>query len=179
MKDTLEQWRPVVGYEGLYEVSDLGRVRSLDRFVSHRYGGQQLKRGKVLAPCCHRHGYPKVGLWKNGAQKVPCVHVLVAAAFLGPCPAGMEVLHGKNGCKDCHLSNLRYGTHKQNGQDMLRDGTAQTGTKQHASKLTEEDVREIRESTEPGVTLARRYGVGTAQVSRIRNGRNWAWLDAG
>ncbi len=178
MQSNVERWLPVVGYEGLYEVSDLGRVRSLDRFVSHRYGGVQLKKGKVLAPCFHRHGYPKVGLWKDGVQTVPCVHVLVAAAFLGPCPAGMEVLHGKAGSRDCRLSNLRYGSHEENQQDMLRDGTAQTGTKAHSSKLTEEDVRAIRRSNETGVALRRRYGISSAQVSRVRTGKNWAWLDA-
>ena len=171
-----EVWLPVVGYEGLYEVSDWGRVKSLDRFVRSRHGGQQLRRGMVLALTYHRHGYPKVGLWKNGVQKVPCVHCLVAAAFLGPCPPGMEVLHGKSGSKDCRLGNLRYGTHKENGQDMLRDGTAQIGEKQHASRLTDEVVRGIRSSSEAGVAMARRYGISPSQVSRIRTGKNWAWL---
>lgn len=139
--------------------------------------GHRIK-GKLLSGAPDPYGYLKVGLWRNNAQHSARIHVLVAAAFLGPRPLNLVVCHGTGGHLDNRPKNLSYGTRKENAQDMLRDGTAQTGAKMHMTKLTEEDVREIRKSSEPGVTLARRYGVGTAQVSRIRNKRNWAWLDA-
>jgi hypothetical protein len=170
-----EVWRPVVGYEGLYSVSDQGRVRSEDRVVRH---GHQLK-GRPLSAAPDSYGYLKVAVWKNNVQRSVRIHSLVADAFLGPQPPKLVVCHGTGGHLDNSLGNLSYGSRKKNAQDMLRDGTALTGTKAPMAKLTEKDVREIRGSSESGVALARRYGVATAQISRIRTRKNWAWLDAG
>jgi hypothetical protein len=90
-----ERWLPVVGYEGRYEVSDFGNVRSLDRLAPHgRHPGfMQRKSGKLLKLGYHQ-GRPRVGLPDaQGKIRMRPVHKLVAAAFLGPCPPGMFVLH--------------------------------------------------------------------------------------
>jgi HNH endonuclease/NUMOD4 motif len=113
----MERWLPVVGFEGLYEVSDQGRVRSLDRIVSVQ-GRQGLMsrryRGRVLALGPHVGGYEVVHLYNGGRQRATVLHILVAEAFLGPRPPDAEVLHIDGNPKNCAVDNLRYGTKIEN-----------------------------------------------------------------
>jgi hypothetical protein len=118
-----EQWRDVVGYEGLYQVSDLGRVRSVDRVVAGGHGEPKKLKGKLKRLSSNRHGYLLVATSKEGIEKTLVVHRLVAAAWLGPCPDGCEVLHGEAGKADNSVANLSYGIHAQNCLDMRRDRT--------------------------------------------------------
>lgn len=111
---TPEEWRWVVDYEGIYQVSSHGRVYSLPRARS---------RGGLLKQSPNgRGGRLEVNLTKNGAQKVRRVHRLVAEAFHGPRPEGMETCHRDGDVTNNHASNLYYGTHKQNMEDMIRHG---------------------------------------------------------
>ncbi len=120
----MERWREVAGYEGLYEVSDLGHVRSVDRVVRHHRGGPKNLVGKVLRPGPNdRYGHLGVVLCKEGNQRSVAVHRIVMAAWVGPCPEGQEVRHGPNGVADNSISNLCYGTRSQNNLDKRRDGT--------------------------------------------------------
>lgn len=100
-----ECWKPVVGFEGIYEVSDLGNVRSLN----YNHTGKV----KLLSPSINK-GYYQVGLYKNGKQKHFSVHTLVITAFRGPIPAGMQVNHLNENKLDNRLSNLEVVTAKQN-----------------------------------------------------------------
>lgn len=118
-----EQWLPVVGYEGSYEVSDLGRVRSLDRVTIRKNGSPLTVRGRVLRPCRDPYGYYQVNLCAGTEQHISRVHRLVAAAFIGPCPAGAEVRHGPGGFLDNRVVNLCYGSRRDNALDKRRDGT--------------------------------------------------------
>lgn len=116
---TDEEWRPVVGYEGYYEVSDLGRVRSVDR-VSNI--GRRLK-GKAMKQTAGSHGYLSVSLSREGVVKVRTVHSLVLEAFVGARPEGMEGCHGPNGVGDNRLSQLRWDSRRENALDRVRHGT--------------------------------------------------------
>ncbi len=119
-----ERWKWVVGYVGFYEVSDQGRVRSVDRAVRHYRGGPKRLKGKVMKGIPFgRCGHLEVPLCKSGVQRTVRVHRLVALAWIGPCPKGMEVCHGDNGSADNSVGNLSYDTHSANGLDMRRDGT--------------------------------------------------------
>lgn len=125
-------WVPVKGYEGLYEVSSSGHVRSLDRWQywkpsrRHPEGHYQHRPGRQLKPV--RSGpYLYVNLLKDGTRTPVRIHVLVAAAFLGPRPAGHVVRHGPAGQQDNHAGNLSYGTYAENRADMIRDGTSRKG----------------------------------------------------
>lgn len=100
-------WRPVIGYEGRYEVSHLGRVRSLLR----AHLGQP---PRLLAPTPDDHGYPKVTLSKDSRRKCCHVHNLVAAAFIGPRPAGHIVHHKDDRPDNPRASNLTYVTYSKN-----------------------------------------------------------------
>lgn len=120
----MEEWRPVPGYEGLYEVSSLGSVRSLPRIV--RRGEQEVNTpGKVLKQATMKQGHASLNLCRDGVPKGVLVHRLVALAFLGDPPPGKDlVLHGPNGVSDNSVANLRWGNHKENTGDAIRDGTA-------------------------------------------------------
>ena len=113
-----ESWQPVPGYEGLYEVSDLGRVRSLDRLVvrKNRWGSRathQLK-GRVLRPGPGGSNRLQVNLSKENVSWVVPVHKLVALAFIGPRPEGLDIDHINGDFRDNRLDNLEYVTHQEN-----------------------------------------------------------------
>src|SRR5258708_1594768 len=134
-----ERWLPVPGYEGLYEVSDLGRVRSIAH--STRAG---MRGGQMLKPQFNSRGYHHVGLRRDGKKAALRLNRLVLAAFAGPCPPGEVARHGPGGKLDNRLTNLSYGTQRENIHDKIRDGTAQAGERNTAAKLTGPDVIEIR-----------------------------------
>ncbi|QRP48975.1 NUMOD4 motif-containing HNH endonuclease [Amycolatopsis sp. FDAARGOS 1241] len=121
----LETWKPVPGYEGQYEVSDIGRVRSLDR-VDPR--GQRRK-GQVSRPGIDSRGYRVVALSKNGVKTRFSVHRLVALAFHGSAPEGKPNACHKDGdsLNNC-AENLYWGSQFENMQDRLRHGTYSNGT---------------------------------------------------
>lgn len=130
-----ETWLPVIDYEGLYLVSDFGRVRSLPRNTTS---------GRIMKLPPDKHGYPWVTLTKNGKQKRRAVHQLVAEAFIGPCPEGQEVRHKDGDPANARADNLCYGTHGENMMDAVRHGTHPTGSVTHCPQdheYTEENTR--------------------------------------
>lgn len=123
---TEERWLPVPGHEGAYEVSDMGRVRSVGRRVRlFTRWGTEATRGvppRLLRPGrMTKSGHVSVAIGKHNSQ---CVHTLVLLAFVGPRPAGMEARHLNGNASDNRLENLRYGTRAENVQDMVRHGVA-------------------------------------------------------
>lgn len=118
-----ERWLSVPGWEGFYEVSDLGRVRSVDREVVGKRGLVRF-RGRVLKPIISPRGYPRVVLSRPGTKRWHTdVHLLVMRAFVGPPPVGMEVLHKDGGVPgDVRLESLRYGTRSENIRQMWAEG---------------------------------------------------------
>ncbi len=178
-----EEWRPVPGYEGAYEVSDWGQVRSLARVLEYPQGFSKSVPPRILKVGLASNGYPTVSLWRNNRGRTHCVHVAVAAAFLGPCPEGLEVLHGSSDRTDNRASNLRYGTRKENCADQLRDGTHIRGARHGSAKLNEAQVRLARriyalQDRPKGLItdLANAWGVGFGAVHSAATGKTWAWL---
>lgn len=122
-----ETWRPIPGYEGAYEVSDRGRVRSLDRITDR---GRRWK-GRLMTPCALQNGYLIVTLWREGKQRSPLVHRLVLTAFVGQPTEGTEGRHlDGNRCNNV-LSNLSWGTHSENQYDQILHGTHLNASKTH------------------------------------------------
>ena len=164
-----EVWRPVVGWEGLYEASSLGRVRSLPRERNGRaYGGRLLT--AVLNP---RYYVVRLQDSGTGRSRSESVHALVAAAFLGPRPKGMVVRHGRGGRLDNSIANLSYGTQQENIYDKRRDGTWQSGDTAARRILISSEVIEIYQSSETSPALAARYGVSETTIRKIWAGKNW------
>jgi hypothetical protein len=118
-----EHWLPVVGYTGYYEVSDQGRVRSLDRWIHDRAGGSRFRHGRIMLLGPDGQGYLSVNISKLGISYLKKVHDLVLRAFIGPPAVGMIGLHGPLGKLINSLDNLSWGTHSQNMFDRQRDGT--------------------------------------------------------
>jgi hypothetical protein len=169
-----EVWRPVPDWEGLYEASSLGNVRSLPRQRNGRtYAGRLLK--PTLNP-----RYLVVGISDatTGRRKSTPVHVLVAAAFLGPRPKGVVVRHGPGGHLDNSIANLSYGTQQENIYDKHRDGTRQLGERCGRAKLTSSQVMKIRTlaSSVPLRSLARQFQVSQRTIQWIVRRRTWAHL---
>ena len=170
-----ELWQPVAGWEGLYEVSDQGNVRSVDRPV-RCVGGSRIYPGSVLNGTPDKDGYRRVCLSRKNRKSYLHVHRLVLMTFIGPCPKGFEACH-RNGLQDDNrLQNLKWDTHKANCWDKVKHGTAQRGERGPSAKLTAQDVREIRLLLEEGVTqkvIALKFGVTQVAISRIKVGKSW------
>ena len=108
-------WLPVPEWEGYYEVSDDGQVRSLDRVVNGR-----LRRGRLLSTKPSVVGYPRVALTRGSKPTHTYVHTLVLAAFAGPRPDGMEACHGDGDRTNNTASNLRWDTRAENAKDRIK-----------------------------------------------------------
>ena len=121
-----ENWKPVVGWEGLYEVSDHGNVRSLDREVpSRNQNGPFVKKlkGRELKLKVNTSGHLRVDLCRDSQVSAREVHRLVLEAFRGTCPPGHECCHWDGNPQNNHLSNLRWGTSSENKMDNIRNNT--------------------------------------------------------
>lgn len=118
-----ERWLPIVGYEGDYSVSDQGRVRSEAGVVVRSNGRPCTRKSKILHQTAHyKSGHMRVTLHRRGTQETAEVHRLVLAAFIGPCPLGLESLHWDDIPSNNALTNLRYGTRSENKLDLVRNG---------------------------------------------------------
>lgn len=169
-----ELWKPVLGYEGRYEVSSAGQVRSLTRHgYWNRRGGVCV--GVVLERFTDNTGYWYVNL-SNGRAKKRAVHLLVLEAFVGKCPEGMEACHGDGNRKNAALFNLRWDTRKANAADKERHGTVPRGERSPCAKITEAIAREILSSSESSIALGRRLGIASSTVRAVRLGQNWKHL---
>ena len=116
-----ERWAAVPGYEGWYEVSDLGRVRSVTRTVRTSRGVRTYQ-GRILKRWVNARGYASVTLAKRGECKDWFVHRLVLQAFVGEAPAGTECCHGNDIRDDNRLVNLRWDTHLANVREAVERG---------------------------------------------------------
>ncbi|PIB80533.1 hypothetical protein CQY23_03060 [Mycobacterium celatum] len=115
-----DRWLPVVGYEGFYEVSSDGRVRSLKR------------RFRILKQAVHpRGGYRQVTLAKNGHHRTHKVHRLVLEAFVGRCPPGFVGCHNDGDTSNNRADNLRWDSPSANNFDLVRHGTHANANKTH------------------------------------------------
>lgn len=161
-----EEWRAVVGYEGRYEVSSLGRVRSLVR-----------RKVRIMTPTPRASGYLGVTLRNHPAPVVTrTVHTLVLNAFRGPKPTPEhQSAHDDGVGTNNRLTNLFWKTPAENSADRERHGTWVRGERQHLSKLTAAQVLEIRRRApnERYVDLAAEFGVVKQNISQIVNRRTW------
>jgi hypothetical protein len=156
----MENWINVVDFEGIYEVSNYGNIRSTKT--------KQLKKITFDA-----HNRPYLGLWKNNKQKIVRPHKLVLEAFVGKAPQGMECCHNDGNQQNNRLENLRWDTPKNNHADKLKHGTSNTGERCNWAKLTKAQVIAIRADTRTQKEIAAEYGVQQSQISRIKNGVRW------
>lgn len=117
-----ERWAAIQGWNGYYEVSDLGRVRSLTRVIPHPYSGYMTISGRILKDSADRKGYRNVDLRRSGVREHSKVHRLVAKAFVPGEAPGLEVCHGNSIRDDNRAVNLRWDTHAANMRDTIDHG---------------------------------------------------------
>ncbi|WP_145201354.1 NUMOD4 domain-containing protein [Sphingobium sp. B2] len=172
MSDVREVWLPVPDYEGLYEVSNLGRIRR-DLEAPARSLGVP---GKCIAPVLTGR-YLIVSLSNRGVVKTCRLHRLVLTAFCGAEPfEGAQACHNDGDPENCALSNLRWGTGVDNQHDRIRHGTDIRGADVFGAKLDDDRVTQIRRRLEKGEvsrTIAEDYGVSVSTISLIRRNRIW------
>ena len=179
MKSTIElaQWKAIPSFPG-YEVSDCGQVRRGERLLSQSFNVS---------------GYPRVTLSLLGKSKTRVVHALVAEAFLGARPQGMQICHNDGVKTNNNVSNLRFATPKDNEADKVAHGTRATGARNGShtkpyrrpigsshgmAKIDEATVKEIKSDlasmpNRSGAVIAKKYGVSIHTVSLIRIGKIW------
>jgi hypothetical protein len=135
-----EIWKDVVGWEGWYEISSEGRIRSVSRTVNtKKENGSRIEIGKILKPWKTPKGYLQIGLVKNNCEKRYSLHRLVAIAF-HPNPENKPQVNHKNGIKtDCRAINLEWTTAKENIRHSIESGLSNK-----RQKLTNEQILEIR-----------------------------------
>ena len=175
------KWRDVVGYEGRYQVSERGRVRSL--VCGGRYGYLKRKVPKAMKGHVRKaDGYEYVSLRKDGALKVRSVHRVVLEAFSGPCPAGHTGSHLNGVSADNRLGNLQWEPHSANVLRKNEHGTMfrPQGELSGTAKLTEEEAQEVKVLCRTGLLsagkIAAHYRVSATEVGRIATGERWGHL---
>jgi hypothetical protein len=170
-----ETWADIPEFEGLYQASDMGRIRSLDRMVTCSTGAIMPIKGTLLKQGISSNGYYHVSLCNGGKMHTKRVHRLVMAAFVGPCPDGCEVLHLNGIRTDNKLDNLKYGSHTCNMAFMAEHGTAQYGENNSFAKFTNAQVKEIRRVWSMGgitiAALAREYNVSRPTIHGVINNK--------
>lgn len=167
----MERWQPVVGYEGVYEVSNLGRVRSLDRTV-RRGAATYFRAGVLLTPKRQTTGHLWVGLCSRGRKTAHRIHALVLAAFTGPRPKGMEIRHLDGDAKNNALTNLVYGTSSENKHDAYAHGALKSGEASHFARLSNAEVQSLRSlrGSLSSRAAAERFGLNAGYVRAIWRG---------
>jgi hypothetical protein len=164
----IEEWRPVPGFED-YEISETGKLRRVTCARGARVG--RIIKARI------DNGYPRYQLRRDGRTHRLYAHQLVATAFHGECPAGLEVAHGNGIRTDNCASNLSWKTHKDNMSDTLRHGTATIGSRHPKSHITENDVKEIdrlHDETKMSLSsIGRLFGLSYQEVWCITSRYYW------
>ena len=180
----MEEWRAIKGYEGLYEVSNFGRIKALTRRVDsgkcHRTFEEH-----ILKSALDPKGYYRCALSVNGRSKTFKVHRLVAEAFLENPDNKAQVNHIDGIKTNNHVSNLEWCTRTENMRHSWLIGLRRAnGEYNSASKLTYNDVCYIRSHYIPRdpeygtVALGKKFGVHRKTISRIITGKYWKEGDA-
>lgn len=168
-----EEWRDIPGHKGLYQVSSLGNVRSVDRPVRCISGGVEttrIARGKILKPSPLPTGHLTIHL---GRKCTTTVHIVVAAAFIGQRPDGHDVAHLNGDPADNRPANLAYVTRTENNRHVVGHGRR---------PLTVEQVNYIRQRTKDGATtelrdeLAMELGTNRRHISKVIRGESYAYV---
>ena len=172
----MEHWKPIPSFEGLYEISEFGTIKSLARKETTKAGWSRIKNEKTLKPYKCKDDRLYVDLCVNYKKTRSSVHRLVLLAFVGPCPEGMEACHNDGNHRNNHYSNLRWDTHKNNLDDKYKHGTHICGENHKLSKLKEDDVRKIRDMATKKVSvtkIAETFNVSRRLIRKILTGLAW------
>lgn len=175
-----EVWKDIVGYEGLYQVSNLGQVRSLDREVKH---GDRFRndKGKILVGSVTPEGYPQVTLCRENKKRHIKIHRIVATTFMDKPDETYVVNHKDGNKKNNFLCNLEWVSYSRNVKHALEhELSLQRGQTHDSAKLKDIDIptiKKLRNEYNLNLkTIALVYGVHRVTIGDIINGRTWAHI---
>ena len=177
----------IPGYEGYYQVSNYGNVRSLDRVIKEKTGKTQTLKGRILKQRINPGGYHYIELGKNGTKATFAVHQLVAQAFI-PNPDSKPTVNHIDGNKlNNSVANLEWSTYSENLKHAYKTGLRRTvkfsevGSKNYKRKLKPEQVIEIKRLLAAGSLthkeIATKFSVARSTVTEIKSGRRWKHLN--
>lgn len=181
----LENWKAVVGYEGLYEVSDLGRVRRLKILVRGGWGANgRLLKTRLRKPVLDPKGYLRMVLHTlpdaQGVrrQSANFVHRLVALAFIGPFPAGKRDINHKDFNRTNNsVSNLEWVSPAENIEHSARAGRFWAENAPKQSRFTVEQIKAVKELLVAGdksrAEISEITGVGVSTITSVTTGKSW------
>lgn len=185
-----EVWKDIPGCEGYYRISSEGRIRSISRNVLRYRNGKPhpfYVNGKSLRGYKTKSGHICIGLGalcKRGRKSrrgvTLWVHRLVALAFIGPCPPGLQCCHNDGNPSNNWIGNLRWDTGKSNSDDSKKHGALLIGSKHPMAKMTEQGVLNLREMRKDrGLSygkLSRYFGISIMTVHDIVVRKIWRHL---
>lgn len=180
VSDMPEEWRPVVGFEGLYSVSSYGRIRSEARTTSYLSSrGTLIHRGvptRILSPGT-ANGYEFVQLWRDGEPIRQSAHCAVLRAFVGEAPSpAHQGAHGDGNSRNNKVGNLRWATGVENQADRVLHGTANRGQRHGMAKLSPSQVLAIRADARVQSAVAATFNVSRSTVQLVKARKVWSWL---
>lgn len=174
-----EVWAPIAGYEGFYEVSSHGRVRSVERTIEFVTAGGSVQRRRgpsvIRRPRANASGYLFVSLCRDGKSQITSVAQIVAETFIGPRPPRHDICHNDGNSANNGVLNLRYDTRRGNCRDKRAHGTENIGERNPRARLTAAQVDAIRNArrSESARVLGAEYGVSAGHIKNIRCDRCW------
>ncbi len=176
--NNFEIWQDIKGFELAYQISNLGNIKSLNRYVNGRYGNKILIEGKILQPQINKQtGYKVISLWKKNVLKTCTIHRLVALHFIPNPENKPQVNHIKGNKLDCRWFMLEWCTNKENCLHAKKFGLLNIakGEKAGKSKLSETQVLEIRKqpSTKTLRELGKIYNVSKTNIEQILKRKSW------
>lgn len=177
-----EIWKPVKNYEGFYEVSNFGKVRSLDRVFPTKKGVVKCTKGKVMNLTLKDNGYKTVMLSVGGESKRFHVHRLVSEAFIYN-SSRKPIVNHKNGIKaDNNVKNLEWVTHRENVEHALKNNLTPVGMQCKYSKLTDEKILAIKRlyRLNPNfskIKIAKKLKISDSTVHKIIRNKRWKHIN--
>lgn len=171
-----ENWKEIAGYEGKYEVSNFGRVRSMPRIDTT---GRHLPMRVQKLVIFNTNGHLRAALSWACKTKRESVHRLVLQTFLGPCPAGMQACHNDGNPKNNRIDNLRWDTPKANQFDRVKHETSNCGERGSCAKLKKDDVYRMRDMRICGAAyqeIATWFGVSLTTAHRAVTRQSWTFI---
>lgn len=182
----MEIWKSIPGFEGYYEASTFGNIRSLDRYceLDGRWGRYtRFKPGKMMTPKFDGRGlYLMIVLSKDGVTKKYLVHRLIAMTFVDNPNNLPEVNHIDENKTNNRPENLEWCDHKYNNNYGSK-ATSSRGQKNSQNKFSEDMIKEIKRLYKHGdpefgtMGLSKKFGISAPHISAIIHGKRWGWLD--
>lgn len=179
-----ELWKDAVDYEGFYQISDRGKVKSIARVVMRKDGKPYTVKERIITPYVDRYGYLRIELNKRGVAKKHYVHRLVGQAFIPNPDNKPQINHIDTNKKNNTVNNLDWVTLQENRDHAVANGLQpdQRGKNNPNIKLTKKDVlltRKLKKAGKTHTEISKIVGTSVSNVNNIVGGYTWKWLKDG